>query len=173
MEKTRESTGIADAWRTYCTDETVRTVELNTRISLLVLVFASANVVAGTEIYRCSLEDGTIAFQEMPCPEPAESADESGDSGESNGDSSTPAPHDAAFDFVNPFDEPSGAPMPVEAALPEALSEDRAACEKTTRDAIDVIDLEMRENPYSKEQGQEYLAQLLELTRQLRACKQL
>ncbi len=45
--------------------------------------------------------------------------------------------------------------------------------EKTTRDAIDAIDLEMRGNAYTKEQGEEYLAELLTLTRQLRACKQL
>jgi hypothetical protein len=31
----------------------------------------------------------------------------------------------------------------------------------------------MQENAYSEEQGQEYLAELLTLTKQLRACKQL
>jgi hypothetical protein len=31
----------------------------------------------------------------------------------------------------------------------------------------------MRENAYTKEQGQAYLADLLALTQQLRACKQL
>jgi hypothetical protein len=38
---------------------------------------------------------------------------------------------------------------------------------------MDVIDLEMRKSAYSKEQGQEYLVELLELTQQSRACKQL
>jgi len=42
-----------------------------------------------------------------------------------------------------------------------------------TRDAIDAIDLEMRETTYTKEQGEEYLAELLVLTQQLRGCKQL
>jgi hypothetical protein len=42
-----------------------------------------------------------------------------------------------------------------------------------TRDAIDAIDLEMRQTTYTREQGREYLAALLELTEQLRACKQL
>jgi hypothetical protein len=42
-----------------------------------------------------------------------------------------------------------------------------------TRDAVDAIDLEMRENPDTKEQGEEDRAELLALTRQLRACKQL
>jgi hypothetical protein len=42
-----------------------------------------------------------------------------------------------------------------------------------TRDAIDAIDLEMRENPYTKKQAEDYRAELLALTQQLRACKQL
>ena len=44
---------------------------------------------------------------------------------------------------------------------------------KETRDAIDAIDVEMRQTSYSQEQGEQYLADLLDLTRQLRACKQL
>jgi hypothetical protein len=52
------------------------------------------------------------------------------------------------------------------------LTEDRAECEKTARDAIDAIDLEMRGSAYSKEQGEEYLAELLVLTQQIRTCKQ-
>ena len=44
---------------------------------------------------------------------------------------------------------------------------------KTGRDAIDAIDLEMREQAYTKEQGESYLAELLALTQKLRACKQL
>jgi len=63
--------------------------------------------------------------------------------------------------------------MRSEETLPEPVSPDRAECQKTTRDAIDAIDLELRENAYTKEEGQAYLADLLELTQQLRACKQL
>jgi hypothetical protein len=63
--------------------------------------------------------------------------------------------------------------MATEPTSPELLSQDRAECEKTTRDAIDAIDLEMRETACTKEQGQEYLAELLALTQQLRGCKQL
>ena len=136
-------------------------------------MLAATSVTADTEIHRCLLDDGTIAFQEMPCSETAESSERGSEAGQSNSDNRTPAPDDDAFDFVNPFDEPAGTPMPIETGLPDGLSEDRAECEKTTRDAIDAIDLEMRKNSYSKEQGQEYLAALLELTQQLRACKQL
>ena len=67
------------------------------------------------------------------------------------------------FDFVNPFDEPASPPTPSEPKLPEPVSQDRAECEKTTRDAIDAIDLEMRETPYTKEQGED-----VEFSRKLR-----
>ena len=131
------------------------------------------SVAADTEIYRCSLEDGTIAFQEMPCAEPAADGEDDSETGESPGDSETPAAADDASDFVNPFDESADPPTQVEPTLPEPVSQDRAECEKMTRDAIDAIDLEMRESAYTKEQGRAYLAELRELTQQLRACKQL
>ncbi len=57
-------------------------------------------------------------------------------------------------------------------AVPVTPSQDRSECEKTTRDAIDAIDFEMHK-AYTKDEGRRYLAQLLELTQQLRACKQL
>ena len=105
----------------------------------------------------------------MPCADPDASTADSRESGESH----TPSPDDDAFDFVNPFDEPGSPTAPSEPSLPAPVSQDRADCEKKTRDAIDVIDLEMRETAYTKEQGEEYLAELLTLTRQLRACKQM
>lgn len=119
------------------------------------------------EIHRCAQEDGTIAFQETPCPEPADD-----DDAEPKEEAEAPAASDGFFDFVNPYDESDEPPQPSEPALPKALTQDRADCEKTTRDAIDAIDLEMRKG-YSKEDGKHYLADLLELTQQLRACKQL
>ncbi len=132
-------------------------------------MLASTSVTADTEIHRCLLEDGTFAFQEMPCSDPGASTADSSDAGESY----KPVRDDDAFDFVNPFDEPGNPTAPSEPSLPAPVSQDRAECEKTTRDAIDVIDLEMRETAYTKEQGEEYLAELLTLTRQLRACKQM
>jgi len=136
-------------------------------------MLAGMSVAADTEIRRCLLEDGTIAFQETPCPEPAAPVDSGSETGESHSENVTPAADDDAFDFVNPFDEPANPTTPAEPTPPEPVSQDRTECEKTTRDAIDVIDLEMRENAYTKEQGEEYLAELLALTQQLRACKQL
>jgi hypothetical protein len=142
------------------------------RSTLLVLMLAAASAAADTEIHRCLQEDGTIAFQEMPCPKQGVDADDVSKSDESRGAGENPASDDA-FDFVNPFDEPARTPAAAETARPEPPSQDRAECEKTTRDAIDAIDLEMRETTYTKEQGEEYLTELLVLTQQLRGCKQL
>ena len=143
------------------------------RLAIVVLMLAGASAAADTEIHRCLLDDGTVAFQEMPCSERAADADGGSEADESPSAGETPAADDDASNFVNPFDEPATSPTLSEPELPEPVSPDRAECEKTTRDAIDAIDLEMRENPYTKEQGQEYLAELLALTQQLRACKQL
>lgn len=145
----------------------------STRVAMVILMLAGSGVAADTQIHRCLLEDGTIAFQETPCPEPAVHVDNGSEAVESHGESDTPAADDDAFDFVNPFDEPATPPTRAELTLPEPASQDRAECEKTTRNAIDAIDLEMQGSAYAKEQGEEYLAELLVLTRQLRACKQL
>ncbi len=131
------------------------------RLLVLGSTLCSVAAVADTEIHRCTQEDGTVAFQEMPCEETSEAVDDSKDT-------AAPAVKDEFFDFANPFDEP-----PEAATENEPVSQNRAECEKTTRDAIDAIDLEMRQTSYSKEQGEEYLAELLELTRQLRQCKAL
>ena len=142
-------------------------------IGIVILMLAGTGTTADTEIHRCLLDDGTIAFQEMPCSERAADANDGSESDESRSAGETPAADDDVFDFVNPFDEPATLPAPSEPKLPEPVSRDRAECEKMTRGAIDAIDLEMRETPYTKEQGEEYLAELLALTQQLRACKQL
>jgi hypothetical protein len=139
---------------------------------MLVLMLAAASAVADTEIHRCLLEDGTIAFQEMPCSERAVGTND-GDESDDGRDAGENAAADDEFDFVNPFDEPASPPAAAETTEPGPVSQDRAECEKTTRDAIDAIDLEMQETAYTREQGREYLAELLALTRQLRGCKQL
>ena len=144
-----------------------------TRVAIVVLMLAGTSVAADTEIHRCLLEDGTVSFQETPCPEPAVHVDNGSEPVESHSENGTPAADDDAVDFLNPFDEPVNPPAPAEPTQPEPASQDRAECEKITRDAIDTIDLEMRGNAYTKEQGEEYLAELLVLTKQLRACKQL
>lgn len=138
----------------------------STRLALLTLVATSVG--AQPEIHRCVLADGTIAFQELPCPEPTPA----GNAADGERDSERVVPADDFLDFVNPFDEPENSSAHSDPEPEAPVSQDRTTCEKTTRDAIDAIDLEMRKG-YSKEQGQQYLAELLTLTQQLRACKQL
>ena len=134
---------------------------------LTILLLPCAAVTAEPEIHRCPQADGTIAFQEMPCPETPVKPDE-----DAEDDDVPPTSADAFWEFSNPFDETTDPPPPADPAPSGPVSRDRADCEKTTRDAIDAIDLEMRKG-YSKEQGERYFAELLELTQPLRACKQL
>ncbi|MEM8815467.1 MAG: hypothetical protein AAGE85_06550 [Pseudomonadota bacterium] len=134
----------------------------------LLLMLASSGVGAEPEIHRCTQPDGTVAFQGTPCPEPAETAEP----GDQQNAASEPEPRDDFFDFANPFDAVQEPPAPPADTAPAPVSGDRAECEKTTRDAIDAIDLEMRKG-YTREEGQQYLAELLELTDKLRACKAL
>lgn len=131
--------------------------------AIIALILPIATLGADTEIYRCPQKDGSVAFQETPCPQLAD------DSYQQEISAAEPAlPEDAFFDFDNPYNGDEPEPDPAAAA---PASADQAACIKSTRDAIDKIDDKMREG-YSKEEGQAYLAELLELTRRLRACKQ-
>jgi len=132
---------------------------------LTLLTLAGISAGAETVINRCMLEDGTVAFQETPCAEPL-------NDGLNQSDPEEPAAADDSADFVNPLAETQDLPARPEPVLPTSLSQGRVECEKTTRDAIDAIEFEMRKG-YTKEEGQQYLAELLELTQQLRACKQL
>jgi len=133
-------------------------------------MFLATSTYAETSINRCEQEDGTVAFQEMPCAKP----DSNQDHNESNDENDIEdlATDDGYFDFTSPFDateNPTIVAQPEPVALP---SRDRAVCEKTTRDAIDEIDLKVRQAK-TKENRLAYLAELLDLTQQLRACKQL
>ena len=116
----------------------------------LVVVWTPA---AGAEIYKCTDEDGNVAYLQLPCPvEKAETVEvtydaDAGDVMESSPEPKTPAPQ-----------APSRHPdEPVE------------ACKKRHRDQIDEIDAEIL-SAYSPEQGDEYKERLLVLTQQLRAC---
>lgn len=127
-----------------------------------------------TGIFRCPQADGTVAFQGMPCDEPSETeeaaAPESEADEEAGGDAATAA--DSRWDFDNPYDRPAAAELVPAADEPTERSAERVACEQTTRDAIDAIDLEMRRG-FTEAEGEAYLAELLELTQALRACKTL
>jgi hypothetical protein len=141
-------------------------------LTTVIVMLVGTSVAADTEIHRCLLDDGTIAFQETPCPRTAIDAGAASKAGESRSAGKPPDDSDDS-DFASPFDEPAVPVTPSEPKRPAPGSQDRADCEKRTRDAIDAIDLEMKENTYSKAQGQAYLAELLALTARLRDCKQL
>ncbi|MCH5374216.1 MAG: hypothetical protein JJ992_09580, partial [Planctomycetes bacterium] len=52
-------------------------------IGIMILMLAGASTAADSEIHRCVLDDGTIAFQQKPCSEATASADDSSEVGES------------------------------------------------------------------------------------------
>lgn len=127
---------------------------------------------AQTEIHRCTQKDGTVAFQEMPCEEAAnppvnDAADAARDE---HNDVDSPGSDDDVFS--SPFDEPAAPPAASQPDSPAAISKERETCEKTARDAIDTIDLEMRKGS-THDERQQHLDELLELTRQLRECKKI
>ncbi len=135
---------------------------------ILSVVLLSGSISAlGNEktIHRCTLDDGTVAFQELPCAEPKpqqENVDEIQEQ----------VPADDFFSFENPFDNPDPEVTAPTRESSEPPSGDRVACEKTTRDSIDAIDAKLNQSK-SDDDRETYLAELLELTAQLRACKTL
>ena len=145
---------------------------LRTALPLLgAVVFALAPISAGaqTEIHRCAQADGTVAFQETPCPEP-ETAPAEVASDVASQTATTPADEDV--DFIDPFDAAPDGSQPSDADTRMPISQSRADCEQETRDAIDAIDLELQRDGAAA-QRERYLERLLALTEQLRACKTL
>ncbi|HNP34282.1 MAG TPA: hypothetical protein PKK10_00405 [Woeseiaceae bacterium] len=134
---------------------------------LTFLMLPLASIGAETLIHRCPQEDGTVAFQELPCPAHVDDS-----ASTSTGTPDADASSDENVDFVNPFDDVELSAADTEPLRPTPGSALRASCVKTARDAIDTIDDEMRKG-YTQEEGQAYLAELLRLTEQLRTCKQL
>ena len=132
--------------------------------ALLAIGSESALLGQDGEIYRCPQEDGTTAFQGMPCEEPSDATDDApADAQDDTRPDSSAASGEDPFDFVNPYDQPASALPPTPPVESSGRSEARAACEKETRDAIDAIDVEMRKG-FSEAEGEAYLAELLELT---------
>lgn len=110
----------------------------------------------------------------MPCEEdtdPSANDDTDAGHGERN-DVEAADSDDGAFDFSSPFDLPADSPDTSQPDPVVSISGDRAACEKSARDAIDAIDLEMRKG-FTPEKRQQHLDELLVLTQRLRECKRL
>ncbi|MCS6760239.1 MAG: hypothetical protein MO852_15905 [Candidatus Devosia euplotis] len=137
-------------------------------LATTVLLIPAVGIGEETVIHRCTQDDGTIAFQETPCAEVAEDNDSEAKHPPA-GEIRVAA--DSHVDFVNPFDAEDAPLIRIEEDR-SPPSRDRADCEKSTRDAIDAIDAKLQ-NSTSPASDREHLEELLQLTRQLRACKQL
>lgn len=123
-------------------------------------------------VHRCLQDDGTVAFQETPCaPDSTADQDTTIDEDEAPADQPevTTVTNESVFD--SPFDEePTAVPPSAEDSGPP--SAERAACEEEVRNEIDAVDAELRELGSSVDRDA-FLARLLELTAELRACKRL
>ena len=128
---------------------------------LIVALVGMARADAGDEIYRCALADGSVSFQELPCTNasPAEDKTE---------DAPTEADDDPQ-DVDNPFDSADADEPEARDAPPSA---NRSECERETRGRIDAIFSALESRP-PKARAAELLDEAMQLTRQLRACKQL
>lgn len=124
----------------------------------------SGSTNASAEIFKCEDPEGGLVYQETPCPAPEpEVADE------------VESASDVAAD-------PASAEQPRRLGRGESVAETVAeieeqnrrreaeeACKQQYRDAIDAIDLEIR-NSYSVEQKEYYLGRLKALTDKMSAC---
>jgi hypothetical protein len=121
---------------------------------------------AKADIYKCEDPQGGIVYQETPCPEPdKELVEEAAAAAESARGATAPA-------ASQPRRLERGESLEDEVASIEEDNQRRAeveACKQQYRDAIDAIDLEIR-NSYSPEQKDYYLGRLKELTEQMSAC---
>ena len=121
---------------------------------------------AKADIFKCEDPQGGIVYQETPCPEPEEEpAQEAAAAAEVASEATAQA-------AGQPRRLERGESLEDEVASIEEENQRRAeveACKRQYRDAIDAIDLEIR-NSYSPEQKEYYLGRLKELTEQMSAC---
>lgn len=122
-------------------------------------LFLPSVAFAQTEIHRCTDADGGTVFSQLPCtdelpPKPEEPAPKA-ESRAVERDSVEPK----AF-MVEPSDDQRDDPR---------SDEERAACKKRYRDAIDVIDAEIGRD-YTAEKADDFKQRLLALTAELRRC---
>ena len=111
---------------------------------------------ASSDIHKCVDEDGNVAYQQTPCPEPVES------------EPLVPVP---ALEEESPpatAAEPPADPEPAIAELKKPA--DVEVCKIPLREAIDEIEAEMLRG-YSAERGEEFKQELRVLTEAMRACE--
>jgi len=110
-------------------------------------------------IHKCVDEDGNIAYQDSPCPEPKVAA----------------APADSASQELESTVDGTQDAEPEDVVSYEPVASNRSAdeveaCKEPHRDSIDVIEAEMLRG-YSAEQGETFKQELRTLTQAMRACE--
>ena len=131
--------------------------------SAALLPILLASQLAQTEIHKCVDEDGNIAFQQTPCPEPVES------------EPLLPTPPAEVQEEVPVVAaEPVAAAEPMPIAEPVSANQPKPAeveaCKMPLREAIDAIEAEMLRG-YSADEADGYKQELRGLTEQMRACE--
>jgi hypothetical protein len=122
--------------------------------SLTVLLLSAP--LASSDIHKCVDEDGNVAYQQTPCPEPVES------------EPLEPLPASEPEPLPVAAEKPPAEPELVRAELKRP--EDVEACKIPLREAIDEIEAEMLRG-YSAERGEEFKQELRVLTEAMRACE--
>ena len=118
------------------------------RISIfLILLLAALSANADSDIYKCVDADGSVAYQQTPCPVVKEEADGL-----------------EAVEIVEVAEEVLQTP-----AASNLTEEEVEACKDPLRDAIDEIEAEMLRG-FSPVEGEEFKAKLRALTEEMRAC---
>lgn len=134
----------------------MKRLEYQTMIWTSLTVLLVSAPLAFSEIHKCVDEDGNVAYQQTPCPEPVES------------EPLAPVPS------VEPESSPVAADEPpVEAEQVRAelkRPQDVEACKIPLREAIDEIEAEMLRG-YPAERGEEFKQELHVLTEAMRACE--
>lgn len=114
------------------------------------------------DVYRCEDPGQGIVYQQTPCPEPEEEATEEAEPEVSE------APEESPTRPVVRRDQ-DVADVVAAARDEQARNAQVQACKQQYRDAIDAIDLEIR-NSYTPEQREYYLSRLKALTDKMAAC---
>lgn len=145
-------------------------------LMLALLAGFATGATAEPEIYRCTQDDGTVAFQQMPCRSAPVAPPETRQADEPQYEEQTqtrPEPGGARLpSSISDSAPPEQTEVDPDPRKPVAVSGNRADCEKSARDAIDAIDAELQASG-NPENDRARLDELLKLTRRLRLCKEL
>ena len=120
---------------------------------------AYAAPTAAADIYKCTDEDGNVAYLQLPCP-----AKKAADPAAVPEQASEQAPEEV-------LEEAPEEAMPAPGPAPSSRlgNESLDACKKRYRDQIDAIDAELSDS-WSDDEAENYKDRLRALTQQLRAC---